>query len=591
MQSCNGKTSKLLSFVLIIVFVNHVFCDGNGTSSNLNVTVSISPHPLPVETSSMIPSPLPVETSFKFPSALPVIPPGGGKNFGKGKIDLGGLEVIQVSISESTSQRVWRAFEGGPDNMGVSIFEPINLPTGFFTLGFYAQPNNRMLFGWVLVAKDISGNSLRPPVDYMELGDTTSIVVKQDGPAYFWQPLCPNGYGAVGVLVTTSPVKPSLRQESISCVRSDHTEQMSEADAAWVWGIGGITVSSLRPANRGTEAAGVYTGTFSFQQPNFPRPSLSCLKNTKFDLSSMPSQDQTRDLFRAYSPLIYFHPNEEFLPSSVDWVFSNGALLYQKGNEANPIPVQPNGSNLPQGGSDDGLYWLDYPADKSARDRAKRGDLGNTKVYLHIKPMYGGTFTDIVVWIFFPFNGNAHLKILFLKSVSLGNVGEHVGDWEHITLRISNFNGELWRVYFSEHSGGSLVEACDLEFQGGNKPVAYSSLHGHAMFSRPGLVLQGQDGNGIRNDMGRSDKFFDTGSGYEVIAGQGIVEPPWLNYFRKWGPTVQHDLQKTVDGIAKTLPGFLSKKFRKLTDKIPHEVLEEEGPTGPKVKQSWNADE
>ncbi|CAN6803815.1 unnamed protein product [Brassica oleracea] len=504
MQSSNEKASKLLSFLLIIVFVNHVFCDGNGTSSDLNLTVSISPHPLAVETSFKIPSPLPVETSFKFPSPLLVIPPGGEKNFGNGKIDLGGLEVIQVSISESTSQRVWRAFEGGPDNMGVSIFEPINLPAGFFTLGFYAQPNNRMLFGWVLVAKDVSGNSLRPPIDYMELGNTTSVVVKQDGPAYFWQPLCPNGYGAVGVFVTTSPVKPSLRQESISCVRSDHTEQMSEADA-WVWGIEGVTVSSLRPANRGTEADGVYTGTFSFQQLNFPLPSLSCLRNTKFDLSSMPSQDQTRDLFRAYSPLIYFHPNEEFLPSSVDWVFSNGALLYQKGNESNPVPVQPNGSNLPQGGSDDGLYWLDYPADESARERVKRGDLGNTKVYLHIKPMFGGTFTDIVLWIFLPFNGNAHLKILFMKSLSLGNVGEHIGDWEHVTLRISNFNGELWRVYFSEHSGGSLVEACDLEFQGGNKPVAYASLHGHAMFSRPGLVLQGQDGNGIRNDMARSD--------------------------------------------------------------------------------------
>ncbi|CAN7052417.1 hypothetical protein Bca4012_075243 [Brassica carinata] len=590
MQSSNEKASKLLSFLLIIVFVNHVFCDGNGTSSDLNLTVSISPHPLAVETSFKIPSPLPVETSFKFPSPLPVIPPGGEKNFGNGKIDLGGLEVIQVSISESTSQRVWRAFEGGPDNMGVSIFEPINLPAGFFTLGFYAQPNNRMLFGWVLVAKDVSGNSLRPPIDYMELGNTTSVVVKQDGPAYFWQPLCPNGYGAVGVFVTTSPVKPSLRQESISCVRTDHTVQMSEADA-WVWGIEGVTVSSLRPENRGTEAAGVYTGTFSFQQLNFPLPSLSCLRNTKFDLSSMPSQDQTRDLFRAYSPLIYFHPNEEFLPSSVDWVFSNGALLYQKGNESNPVPVQPNGSNLPQGGSDDGLYWLDYPADESARERVKRGDLGNTKVYLHIKPMFGGTFTDIVLWIFLPFNGNAHLKILFMKSLSLGNVGEHIGDWEHVTLRISNFNGELWRVYFSEHSGGSLVEACDLEFQGGNKPVAYASLHGHAMFSRPGLVLQGQDGNGIRNDMARSDKFFDTSTGYEVIAGQGIVEPPWLNYFRKWGPTVQHDLEKTIDGFAKTLPGFLRKKFRELTDKIPHEVLEEDGPTGPKVKQSWNADE
>ncbi|KAL1211250.1 hypothetical protein V5N11_023282 [Cardamine amara subsp. amara] len=584
MQSSIEKAYQLLCFLLILLCVNHVcWIEAGGKYSNLNSTVSRSTH------SYVLSASLPVETAFKFPSALPTIP-SGGNNFGKGRIDLGGLEVIQVSISTSTSRRVWTTYEGGPNGMGLTIFQPINLPPSFFPLGFYAQPNNRLLFGWVLVARDVSGNSLRPPVDYIQLGRTTAIILAQDGPAYFWQPLCPNGYQAVGLCVTTSPSKPSLGQESISCVRSDLTEQ-SETDA-WDWGIKGMTLSSLRPAKRGTEATGVFTGTFSFQQLNFPPPPpLFCLKNTKFDLSSMPSKDQIRALFEAYSPWIYLHPDEEFLPSSVDWVFSNGALLNQRGNEVNPVPIQPNGSNLPQGGSDDGLFWIDYPADKNARERVKRGDLVNTKVYLHVKPMFGGTFTDIVVWIFYPFNGNAHLKFLFIKRLSLGDIGEHIGDWEHVTLRISNFNGELWRAYFSEHSGGTLMEACDLEFQGGNKVVTYSSLHGHAMFSRAGLVLQGDDKNGLRNDMARSDKFFDAGVGYELIAGPGIVEPPWLNYLRKWGPNIQHDIEKTLDSIAKTLPGFLRTKYRSFINKLPREVLEEDGPTGPKVKSSWTADE
>ncbi|CAA7038734.1 unnamed protein product [Microthlaspi erraticum] len=140
MESSCGKGFELFCFLLIL-FVNHVFCIEGGTNFNWNSTVTGSAHP----------SPLPVETSFKFPSPLPVIPLDG-RNFGKGKIDLGDLEVIQVSISASTSQRVWTTYEGGPDSMGISIFEPINLPPGFFTLGFYAQPNNRLLFGWVLVA-------------------------------------------------------------------------------------------------------------------------------------------------------------------------------------------------------------------------------------------------------------------------------------------------------------------------------------------------------------------------------------------------------------------------------------------------------
>lgn len=531
---------------------------------------------------------LPVETTFTFPGPLPTMLPGNG-SFGKGTIDLGGLEVTQVSISNSTAQRVWRTYEGGRDNMGFSIFEPINLPPNVFKLGFYAQPNNQKLFGWILVARDVSGSNLRPPVDYIEVGNTTSLNIKQDGSAYFWQPVCLNGYQAVGLFVTTSPQKPPLKQESISCVRSEFTEQ-SEADTL-VWGTKEMSVFNLRPIKRGTQETGVYTGTFSFQKLNPTLPiSFFCLRNTKLDMSYMPSKDQSRVLFQTYSPLIYFHPKEDFLPSSVDWFFSNGALLYQKGNESNPVPIQPNGSNLPQGGSDDDSFWLDYPVDEKAKEKVKRGDLGNTKVYLHMKPMFGGTFTDIVVWIFCPFNGNARLKFLFM-SLSLGDIGEHIGDWEHVTLRISNFNGELWRVYFSQHSGGALVDACDLEFESGNKPVIYSSLHGHAMFPKPGLVLQGDGRNGIRNDMARSEKLLDCGLGYEVISGLDVVEPPWTNYSRKWGPHVHYNIDKILNSFGKILPTFIWKSFRNFISKIPSEMLGEDGPAGPKVKASWTGDE
>ncbi|KAL0856067.1 hypothetical protein Bca101_061220 [Brassica carinata] len=471
--------------------------------------------------------------------------------------------------------------------MGFSIFELTNnIPRNFFKLGFYAQPNNQKLFGSILVARSKSLVNIRPPEDYIEVGNTTSLKIKQDGPAYVWQPVCLNGYKALGICVTTVPQKPLPTQQYTNCVRSEFTEE-SEADAL-LWRIKGVSVFNLRPIKRGTQATGVYTGTFSFQGlSSTPLPPLFSLKNTKLNMySCMPSKVQTRVLFQTYSPLIYFHPKEDFLPSSVNWFFTNGALLYQKGSKKSPVPIRPNGTNLPQGGSDDDLFWLDYPIVKTLKEKVKRGDLSSTKVYLHIKPMFGGTFTDIVVWIFCPFNGNAHLKFLFIKRLSLGDIGEHIGDWEHVTLRISNFNGKLWRVYFSQHSGGTLMEACDLEYvDGGNKPVIYSSLHGHAMYSKPGLVLQGKGKNGIRNDMERSNKVLDCGLRYEVIAGlSGVVEPPWINYLRKWGPRVRYNVEKSLKGFAKILPRFIRKKLLKFISKIPEEILGENGPTGPKGK-------
>ena len=91
--------------------------------------------------------------------------------------------------------------------------------------------------------------------------------------------------------------------------------------------------------------------------------------------------------------------------------------------------------------------------------------------------------------------------------------------------------------------------------------------------------------------MARSDKCFDAGIGYEVIAGPGVVEPPWLNYFRKWGPRVHYRIDIFLNSVAKILPIFLRKGLRKLINKIPLEMRGQDGPTGPKVKVTWTGDE
>ncbi|CAN6979014.1 unnamed protein product [Brassica oleracea var. botrytis] len=206
---------------------------------------------------------LPVETAFKFPSPLPTFTQGG--RFANGTIDLGGLEVSQVP----TFNKVWSTYEGGPNNLGVTFFEPSSVPTGFSILGYYAQPNNRQLFGWVLVAKDLSSNNtLKPPVDYTLVGNTESLMIKQDGPGYFWQPVAPDGYQAVGLIVTNSSQKPPL--DKVRCVRSDLTEQC-EADTS-IWESNGVKVSTLRPTIRGTQATGVCVGTFTWQPQNTSPP-------------------------------------------------------------------------------------------------------------------------------------------------------------------------------------------------------------------------------------------------------------------------------------------------------------------------------
>ncbi|XP_027083420.2 hypothetical protein At1g04090-like [Coffea arabica] len=544
---------------------------------------------------------LPVHSTFEFPFPLPTWPPGGG--FARGYIDLGGLHVYQVT----TFKKIWAVYQGGPKDLGATFYEPSEIPDGFFMLGSYSQPNDQPLFGSLFVGKVVANTIGRPetlksPIDYTLVWSTELSKIRQSGPGYIWYPIPPDGYEAAGYVVTSASEKPSL--DKIRCVRSDFTHDCDIEK--WIWGesssisADGFSAYSLRPSARGTLDQGVPVGSFIFMK-NWDADALtsvSCLKNNNFSLfsiESMPNLRQIHALFQTYSLLIYFHPQETYLPSSVNWFFSNGALLYTKGQESTPSPIKFQGENLPRGGLDDGRYWLDLPADETSKEKLKKGNFPSSEAYLHVKSMFGGTYSDIVIWIFCPFNGPGMLKFGPI-DISLSKLGEHVGDWEHMTLRISNFNGMLQKVFFSQHSSGTWIDASFLEFQNGsNKFVAYSSLHGHAFYSKPGLDLQGAAGFGIRNDMAKSNLILDTGGRYVIVSADylspPIVKPPWLYYAREWGPRVTYNLGLLVKFVENILIGVYKSIFQSLVNLFPNELFGEEGPIGPKMKRNWKKDE
>ncbi|KAI3694221.1 hypothetical protein L1987_77183 [Smallanthus sonchifolius] len=473
----------------------------------------------------------PIDTDFKFSSPLPSWPPSEG--FANGTIDLGGLQVCQIT----SFTKIW----SNSDDNGASFFEPNPIPEGFSMLGCYCQSNAQPLFGWVLAGKDVSSTgTLASPLDYTLVLNVGVV----DKFCYIWLPIPPEGYNPVGYAITSSSEKPPLDQ--IQCVRADLTDECETDSLLWD-ADDGVSVYSSRPKTRGTQAPGVCVGTFVVEDENNSYSSiLSCLKNNNFNMlsSTMPNLAQIKALVQEYSPRIYFHPSETYLPSSTTWYFSNGVMLYDAGDESNPIPVEPTSSNLPQGGSNDGAYWLDLPVDEVERERVKKGDLQTCEVYIHAKPMSGATFSDIVVWIFYPFNGPSTAK-LGLIDLPLGKIGKH------------------------------------------------SLLDGHATYHAPGVVLQGTDVVGIRNDTAKSDMFLDVGAAYSIMAAEyidSVIEPSWLNYFRKWGPKITYEIGVELEKLENS-SGILGSVIESLLEILPSEVYEEDGPTGPKMKDYWDGDE
>ncbi|XP_058094961.1 hypothetical protein At1g04090-like [Magnolia sinica] len=535
---------------------------------------------------------------FSLPSPIPQWPEG--KGFAQGRICIGEIEVVQITKFE----HVWSCHLLKEKTEGASFYKPSGIPDGFFSLGHYVQPNDQPLQGFVIVARDIGASktetknlpALQKPLDYTLIWSTDDWAEdNHDGCGYFWLPCPPEGYKAMGCVVTNKPDAPSI--EEVRCVRADLTDTCETYDliitsskfSFWVW--------NTRPCHRGMWCKGLSLGTFfcSSDRSSGDELSISCLKNLDSSLHAMPNLDQIHALIKNYGPTVFFHPDEAYLPSSVPWFFKNGALLYKRGKLTGEA-IDSSGSNLPGGGKNDGEYWIDLPNDDQ-ENYVKQGNIDSAELYVHVKPALGGTFTDIAMWVFCPFNGPATLKVGFL-NLKFSKIGQHVGDWEHFTLRVSNFSGELWSVYFSQHSGGEWVNACDLEYIEGNKAIVYSSKSGHASFPHPGDYLQGSQklGIGIRNDAARSDLSVDSSIKYQIIAaeylGEGkITEPSWLQYMREWGPTIVYSSRSEVEKLISVLPFLVRYSIERIFNKFPIELSGEEGPTGPKEKNNWEGDE
>lgn len=523
---------------------------------------------------------------FQLPAPLPAWPQGG--DFAKGTICIGELEVVNIT----KFQNIWSC-------SGATFYEPKEVPGGFHCLGHYAQQNDRPLQGSLLVAREVASYqlmnrepALEKPLDYTLVW--TNADLNEDGNSgCFWSPSPPKGYKALGYVVTRGLKKPSL--EAVRCVRHDLTDAcenyrsvINMENSCQVW--------NTRPCHRGMAGRGIPVGAFFCETGavNSEESSIPCLKNLDPKLRAMPNLDQIHALIKHYGPTVFFHPQETYLPSSVSWFFENGATLHQKGIKMGDT-ILAGGSNLPAGGTNDHEYWIDLP-DDDRNGYVKVGNLKSAELYAHVKPAHGGTFTDIAMWVFCPFNGPATIKIGF-ASFALQKVGRHTGDWEHFTLRISNFSGELSSIYFSEHSGGGWTDACDLEFISGNKAIVYSSRNGHASYAHPGCYLQGSEklGVGVRNDVARSDLSVDSSTKYKIISaeylGNAVIEPCWLQYMREWGPTVTYNSRSEVDTVLSFLPFFLRFTAEAIFDSLPVELYEEEGPTGPKEKNNWEGDE
>jgi hypothetical protein len=309
-----------------------------------------------------------------------------------------------------------------------------------------------------------------------------------------------------------------------------------------------------------------------------------------------PTLDELNQIIKKVGPRIYLHPDDAFGPSSVEW-FLKRATLHTRGGSSRSADSAP----LPAGGGDDGAYWLECSRE------ARGGDLGSAVAYVNAK--YKDHWLDIQFWIFYPYNGAGKAEVTVVdvdKTIKLEPMGQHGGDWEHVTCRVEPVSQELRAMYLAQHSGGQWLAMGDIPRENG-RPVVFSSRHGHACYRSEGSNLSNGTSQkwsgvtwfefGLVNSTAKGSKLLDCGSKYQLLRADFLTSPisapDWINYCRRWGPHITYkssDLKGSIRSSLGDIP-YSGEATDAIWDAIPDEAKEENGPTGPWRKGAWSGNE
>jgi hypothetical protein len=181
-----------------------------------------------------------------------------------------------------------------------------------------------------------------------------------------------------------------------------------------------------------------------------------------YEVSRTWADNEKVQLLRKYAPRVWFHSDEEYMPSTVEWAFPYLKRIKR----------------------DDGNYWLETKQQLSSPSDHSlplfKGNLGGAKAYAFWVQHHRVNFVDLVYFFYYPYNRGKE----FLDTIW----GNHVSDWEHITIRLYIEDGTLepYEVHLSQHSGGQNLKWQDIEKTTDGHPVIYAAVGSHANYANVG---------------------------------------------------------------------------------------------------------
>lgn len=309
------------------------------------------------------------------------------------------------------------------------------------------------------------------------------------------------------------------------------------------------------------------------------------------------SLEQIAELIRRHAPIIYFHPEEAYFPSSIEWYLARAVLVDAADGAVvlrHPVPA-----DLPPGPLDPAVpdaFWLSFDPELAGpaiephlapADDPRRGNLDSARAYVRAVHHPDQGATDLQFWMFYPYDGPglARLRPAELGAMradhllSLWPGGMHEADWELAAVRIDHATLEPSAVFTSQHKDGDCHAGAaamgKLERDEAGRTRLYSSLYGHATYAHAeerklfyawkrlaicGFELALVD----QTRPGRSWNLGDPGNHLLVSTSwndPALPEPGWLQFPWRWGardPAGGRFTRRFVDALKSLLEGRMA---------------------------------
>lgn len=258
-----------------------------------------------------------------------------------------------------------------------------------------------------------------------------------------------------------------------------------------------------------------------------------------------------QQLAEQFAPQVYLAKYkgyvEEYFPTNVEWYLQRVSL--QDRDDSGFKIDKPSATDLIQ---NNGRSKYLEPKDKN---KTYLGDLASAVMYAHIRPavpniQVSAQWVDIQYWFLYAYdNSNSPIASLLFS---------HEADWEHITVRVSDWKdlkkAKIRGVYYARHAaeGAWTLQQANKPADGyytlvkdTQHPIVYSAWNSHASYENPGLHTRLIPKLGVGSDLTGAGQIWQPDN-VQLISvadsldgGATIQDAAWLDFKGRWGSTLK----------------------------------------------------